>query len=114
MEQNPTINPEKESTENQQAHKESRAMEKQNLEDQKQRQEHKRQEWLRGVFALGVIGLLILIFVLIGLALLAVTWHYIAPVKLHWIPDAKLKTISTVLFSGTLFVFLGLYVRDRV
>ena len=28
--------------------------------------------------------------------------------------DEALGTVSTVLFSGTLYVFLGLYVRDRV
>ena len=53
-------------------------------------------------------------FILIAVALIAVAWHYLAPASWHWMDEEALGTVSTVLFSGTLYVFLGLYVRDRV
>ena len=53
-------------------------------------------------------------FLLIAVALVIVAWHYLAPAAWHWMDDEALGTVSTVLFSGTLYVFLGLYVRDRV
>lgn len=78
------------------------------------RQEHQRREKLRAIFAKGVALLVILVFILVGFALLFVAWHYLTPASRHWMEDEALDTVSTVLFSGTLFVFLGLYVRDRV
>lgn len=78
------------------------------------RQEHQRREKLRALFAKGVAYLVALVFFLVGCALLVVAWHYLTPASWHWMEDKALDTVSTVLFSGTLFVFLGLYVRDRV
>ena len=84
------------------------------LEATEKRQEHLRAEKLRNLFARGVRYLVALIFVLVALALLFVALHYLTPASWHWMEDEALGTVSTVLFSGTLFVFLGLYVRDRV
>lgn len=93
---------------------ETRGMAAQDLGAESLRSEHRRKEKLRNVFAAGVRALIIVIFVLIGIALLLVAWHYLGLERYKWIPDEDMKTVSTVLFSGTLFVFLGLYVRDRV
>ena len=84
------------------------------LEATERRQEHLRAEKLRNLFAKGVRCLITLIFSLVACALIVVAWHYLTPASWHWVEDEALGTVSTVLFSGTLFVFLGLYVRDRV
>ena len=97
-----------------QAKAETLALQTQNLEVDKQAKEHLRQEKLRGVFSYCVIAILVLIFVLVGLSIISVVFHYLAPEKWHWMEPGNVKTVSTALFSGTLFVFLGLYVRDRV
>ena len=97
-----------------QAQRERGAAEQQALEADRRRQEHRRQEKLRDVFAFGVRVLLVVVFILLAATLVALAWHYIGSPEYLWIPDDKLETISTVLFSGTLFVFLGLYIRDRV
>ncbi len=76
--------------------------------------EHARKEKLRNVFGLGVRVLLVVAFGLIVSALVVLAWHYLGPKEYWWVSENKLQTISTVLFSGTLFVFLGLYIRDRV
>ena len=96
------------------AQEEELAIQQDRLESNKQHKEHIRQESLREAFAKWVNRLLILIFALIGLALLSVVFHHLAPVCWRWMPEDDVNTVSTVLFSGTLFVFLGLYVRDRV
>lgn len=85
-----------------------------NLEATERRQEHLRREKLRVLFARGVMCLVAIIFFLVACALFVVAWHYLTPASWHWLEDEALGTVSTVLFSGTLFVFLGLYVRDRV
>ena len=110
----PPIRPERTPDEDAEAQKELLALDRQELEADKQRKEHARQEKLRSVFSFGVRFLLLLIFFLVASALAVVSWHYLGPANRHWMDDAALKTVSTVLFSGTLFVFLGLYVRDRV
>lgn len=84
------------------------------LEATERRQEHLRAEKLRNLFAIGVRCLVALIFFLVACALIVVALHYLTPASWHWMEDEALGTVSTVLFSGTLFVFLGLYVRDRV
>ena len=111
----PPIQPEKKPREDEQAQAEIDALnEQRKLDSDEKRQEHHRREELRAVFARGVRWLVVLAFILLGLALLVVTWHYLAPSSLHWVEDDDLSTVRTVLFSGTLFGFLGLYVRDRV
>ena len=97
-----------------QAQEESYNIENQDLKADRHRKEHSRTEQLRNVFSMGVVALVRLIFILVGLALLIVALHYFLPNNLHWVEDGKLRQISTVLFSGTLFAFLGLYVRDRI
>ena len=84
------------------------------LEVTELRQEHQRTERLRIWFAIGVRLLVAIIFFWIAIALSVVAWHYLTPESLQWMEPDALGTVSTVLFSGTLFVFLGLYVRDRV
>ena len=96
-----------------QAHREVEALRRSEAL-QSEQNERLRKEKLRDVFALAVRCMVVLVFGLIALAPVALTWHYIGHQKLTWIPDEKLETVSAVLFSGTLFVFLGLYVRDRV
>ena len=109
------IRPEQTPQEDGQAQREVEALEDQReLEADQRRQEHRRREKLRGAFAFGVRILLGVIFFLVANALWIVAWHYLMPESGHWMTDDALKTASTVLFSGTLFVFLGLYVRDRV
>lgn len=109
-----SIRPEQAPADDVKAKQEVRALEKQALEADGQRQEHARREKLRGVFATCVRGLVVLVFLLLAAALLILTWHYLAPADMHWVADDALEKVSTVLFSGTLFVFLGLYIRDRV
>ena len=108
------IRPERAPADDVKAEREARAIEKQALEADGQRQEHVRREKLRGVFAFCVRVFVVLVFLLIAAALLILAWHYLAPARMHWIADDALEKVSTVLFSGTLFVFLGLYIRDRV
>ena len=79
-----------------------------------QRNEHTRQEKLRDLFASGVRAILVIIFIILGFTLAFLGWHYLAPEKYWWINDDNLDTIRTVVFSGTIFAFLGLYVRDRI
>lgn len=111
----PPIPPEKEPSTDATAQKEVDALElRLELEATEARQEHLRREKLRALFAKGVVCLVALVFLLVGCALIAVAWHYLTPVRWHWMEEEALGTVSTVLFSGTLFVFLGLYVRDRV
>lgn len=110
----PPIRPEKTPDEDARAQEELRALESQQLEADRQRREHARQEKLRNVFAACVRSLLVLVFILVALALVSVAWHYLTPASGHWMTAEALKTVSAVLFSGTLFVFLGLYVRDRI
>jgi len=110
----PPIPPEEEPSSDARAGEEVDALGRRELEATERQQEHLRGEKLRNLFAIGVMCLVALIFVLVGCALVIVTWHYLAPTWLHWMEDEALGTVSTVLFSGTLFVFLGLYVRDRV
>ena len=114
MASGPDVIAEPETSDDSQARSESSALQKQHLEDDRQWNEHGRQEKLRTVFAWGVIITLSLVFILIGAAMFIVVFHYLAPVHLHWVDKGDLKTVSTVLFSGTLFAFLGLYVRDRI
>ena len=98
-----------------QAVEEVNALEQQKeLEATERRQEHKRREVLRTIFAIGVECIVVLMFLLILIALVVVALHHLAPATWHWMDDEALGTVTTVLFSGTLYVFLGLYVRDRV
>ena len=53
-------------------------------------------------------------FFLVGIALLAVSFHFLTPDSWHWMAKDAAKTISTLLFSGSWFVFLGLYVKDQL
>ena len=86
----------------------------QELDARSHAREHTRKEELRDLFALGVRWVLQLVFVLIGAALICLAWHYLAPPEWGWMPEDNMETITTALFSGTLFGFLGLYVRDRI
>lgn len=79
-----------------------------------QRKEQARQEKLRSAFAACARALMVLIFFLIAVALVCVTWHYLAPPSMHWMADDAVKTVSTSLFSGVLFMSFFLYLRDRV
>lgn len=110
----PPIPPEKTPERDVQAQEELDAADRKILDATERRQEHQRREDLRAVFAKGVGCLVALMFILIAVALIAVAWHYLAPASWHWMDEEALGTVSTVLFSGTLYVFLGLYVRDRV
>lgn len=110
----PPIPPERTPARDVQAQEEVEAVEQKELEATERRREHERREDLRAVFAKGVGCLVALMFALIALALFAVAWHYLTPASWHWMDEEALGTVSTVLFSGTLYVFLGLYVRDRV
>lgn len=111
----PPISPEQTPENDTQALEEVKALEQQKqLEATERRQEHQRREVLRTVFARGVGYIVAILFLLIAVALVVVAWHYLAPAAWHWMDDEALGTVSTVLFSGTLYVFLGLYVRDRV
>ena len=114
MADNPEIKPESQTDGDLQAIGESHAIKRQDLDADKQRNEHGRQENLRTVFAVCVNITITLVFGLICTALLVVAFHYLAPEDEHWVNPDKIKTVSTILFSGTLFAFLGLYVRDRV
>ena len=96
------------------AQSESAALQKQELDAASHRKEHGRQEKLRDVLALCVNAILVLIFVLIGASIFLVVWHHLAPERWQWMDDQSLETVSTVLFSGTLFTIIGQYVRDRV
>ena len=111
----PPIQPEKKPREDEQAQAEIDALnEQRKLDSDEKRQEYQRREKLRAVFARGVRWLVGLVFILVAAALLIVAWHYLGPSCLHWMGEESLSTVSTVLFSGTLFGFLGPYVRDRV
>lgn len=114
----PSVNPEHEPHPDHQVTKQAQEelynIENQDLQADRDRKEHSRQERLRNVFSRCVVALMVLIFILVGLALFIVAWHYLLPNHLHWVEDDELRQISTVLFSGTLFAFLGLYVRDRI
>lgn len=110
----PPIPPEKAPEQDAQAQEEVEALEQKELEATARRQEHQRREGLRTVFATGVGYIVALMFLLIAVALVIVAWHYLAPATWHWMDEEALGTVTTVLFSGTLYVFLGLYVRDRV
>ena len=111
----PRIPPEQTPERDAQAKEEVKALKEQREFDAtERRQEHQRREVLRTVFARGVGYIVALMFFLIAVALVVVAWHYLAPSDWHWMDDEALGTVSTVLFSGTLYVFLGLYVRDRV
>ena len=108
------IRPEQKPDKDAHAQEEVEALEREDLEAVERRQEHQRRERLRSLFANGVMALIVVIFVLVAFALVSVAWHYLGPSQAHWMDDDALGTTSTVLFSGTLFVFLGLYIRDRV
>lgn len=110
----PPIPPERTPERDAQAQQEVKALEQRELDATERRQEHQRREVLRTVFARCVGYIVALMFFLIAVALVVVAWHYLAPSAWHWMDDEALGTVSTVLFSGTLYVFLGLYVRDRV
>ena len=84
------------------------------LDRESQLAEHKRSERLRDYFGYGTIGLLCTAFILIFFAILSVGWHYLTPTEWHWLEKATLDTLTTTIFSGSLFVFFGLYIRDRL
>ena len=109
-----SIRPEQVPAEDIQAKREIQALEKQELDADRERMEHARREKLRGVFAFWVRTIVALVFSVIAIALLSLVWHYLAPAHMHWIADDALEKVGTVLFSGPLFVFLSLYIRDRV
>lgn len=71
-------------------------------------------EEIRDVFGAGAKWLLRLVFAIACASLLTVAWHYVMPPSWHWVLPDRLDTMSTVLFSGGLFVFWGLYIRDRI
>lgn len=110
----PPIRPEPAPAEDIQAKREIQALEKQALAADRQRKEHVRQEKLRDAFAACARAFIVLIFLLIAAALICVTWHYLAPPGMHWMASDALETMRTSLFSGTLFTFFFLYLRDRV
>lgn len=96
------------------ASNESKSIDREDLAIVGRRQEHKRSERIRNVFGWGTVVLLVLGFVIIGTSLLSVAAHYLLPDCCHWMGDEELDAITTVLFSGGLYAFLGLYVRDRI
>lgn len=109
---------EKVPTKDDEAQQEVRAYNEQKQESElstdKRREEHRRTEKLRDLFSSCVLILVSVVFFLVGLALMLASWHYLASPSWHWMDEGKLNTVSTMLFSGTLFAFLGLYVRDRI
>lgn len=84
------------------------------LELESKKSEHDRSERLKEWFGWGTSFLLVLAFLLIGVALLSIGWHYLTPKNWHWLEEQTLDTIANTLFSGSLFAFFGLYIRDRI
>lgn len=97
-----------------QAENEISATKNQALSAESQRNEHNRNEKLRNVIALGVRGLLFVIFLLVGISLLILAWHYLGPEDRRWISDENVRFVGAILSSGTISAFLGHYVRDRL
>lgn len=87
---------------------------KQTLDQKTQVAEHTRKERMRQCFGWGTIAVLCTAFMLIIVAIIVVGLHYLTPSSWHWLEDSSLDAITTTLFSGSLFVFFGLYVRDKL
>ena len=96
------------------AQSETTALQKQQLDAVSHRKEHGRKEKLRDVLAFCVNAILVLIFVLIAVSIICVVWHHLAPEHWQWMSGESMETVSTVLFSGTVFTIIGQYIRDRV
>ena len=73
-----------------------------------------RREKLKTVFAVCVRGLVVLLFALLVAALVVVAIHYLGPERMHWMQEGRLQTVVTFLFSGPIFMFLFLHVRDQL
>lgn len=91
-----------------------RDIEEKTLDSLGRKKEYERKEKLRDVFGMGARCLLGLGFFIVGISLMLVAWHYLTPDSWHWMLGDRLDTMRTALFSGGLFAFLGLYVRDRI
>ena len=93
---------------------EVRAYQDRNLELVSRENEHQRSESLRDtihtLFGWGVKAA----FVLYGIAVLAVCWHYLLPERWAWLSPDQLRTVTTVVFSGAITSRGGQYLSRRV
>ena len=108
------VRPEEKPKEDPRATDEMRAVNEADLESVSERNEHIRKENLRTIFSMGVRCLLVLIFTLVGITLTIVAVHYLGPKEWGWLEEKTLNIVTTSLFSGSISVFIGLYVRDRL
>lgn len=90
------------------------ALQQQELDASSKKKEHVRKEKLRDVVSIGVLCLVVLAFILVAVAFVCVTWHYLAPETYRWMSDRKLEVVSSILVSGPIFALLSSYVRDRI
>jgi len=85
-----------------------------NLDRESKKNEHDRSEALRDtihiLFGYGLKGA----FILYGLALVSVCWHYLMPENYGWLSTSQLHTVTTVVFSGAVTSRGGQYLSRRV
>lgn len=93
---------------------EESTIQEESLEERSKRAEHERTERLKDAFSYGAVALLYTAFVMIGVTVLLIVWHYLTPFSWHWIEKTTLHTITNTVFSGSLFAFFGLYIRDKI
>lgn len=79
----------------------------------------KGQQSQNDMLALKVIGIvtaiLIVFFSLVFLgSLSAWLWHQLAPVSRHWLSDAQLSKIQSVIFSGAIGAIVSGYVQRHI
>lgn len=94
------------------ATQEIQALEEQKLENEKR--ELSRKELLRDTFAKCVRAFVYFAFALLCVTLSIVAFHYLGPEHWKWVTRDDLDTVTTVVFSGGIYAFIFLYIRDRI
>lgn len=77
-----------------------------------QKNEHKRREKVLDFFNFIILitaGFVSLLFLLV---LICISVHFMAPVEYHWLSDAQLKTLITILSSGIVSMLASTFLNN--
>jgi len=71
------------------------------LAAQKAVDEHDRDRITKNIISWCMRGLIILVFLVIGLAIIALGWHTLLPEKWHWLTTKQFTDVKNFMLSGT-------------
>ena len=90
---------------------ESLQAEEEERELERHRSEHQRDQRFRRLIGWGVSALIVIVFIIIAAALIALGYHLLMPERLHWLDGDGIENVKDFALSGALVGFGTAYVR---